>query len=325
MNYEDNEIIITNSYNSHFRKKLGRKIIKLIKKYNVILSGSSVIGAILEETYLNSDFDIYTCIKFKMRNEKEVDSEMDDEIVNRFGGVLMLSSSKSNYKNNNYKYICPHFTINITNVNVNSKFEIYDYIAKTVDIDICNSTYDGTYVKFPKTLILKHGKSINYELINDIDNIANDENLSIYNFNLKKEHLKEIFLRKRKTRLVKYLDRGFILLSSYIICDRDIFLSETHILNMYNFEMNMYKKLFRIAYHIKLNKILGKKYKFIDSDMLLTQRLKNNEEVICIEDSSGIILSFSTLIWANFWIDKINVYEENPIVLKSEYIKIIEK
>jgi hypothetical protein len=302
---EPNNFIVTDLYNDNFARKL-KKLNDIIIKYGLILSGSMVISVILGENFKNADFDIYTTNKFKMRNENEVDSLLDDELVATFGGVFMPASQYRNFGKNNYKYICPDFTINIINVNVGCKFEIYDYILKTSDIDICASTYDGKYARFPNSLLERNAKSINKSLINEFNFLRRQDFISKREWKLEIKRLKEVFIKKRKTRIIKYMQRNIVIDTDLKISEYDIFQANMHMLKQ---ESN--ENFIRISLKWFINfvdntiKSNNRHVLIFDGITPLTIRIQKSDLLI-YHDNEAVInsqpLNFETLKWGRMWI-----------------------
>lgn len=299
-----NKLVVTNGYNKKFRKVLGYELNILIKKYDLILSGSAVVAILLGDFYPGSDFDIYTMIPFKMRNENEIESPFDDEVVSIFGGVLMLSTPYKNFGKINYKYICPNFTINIINVSVNCKFEIYDHISNSTDIDICSSTYDGTIVKFPSGLLKRKAKSVNYDLINEYDNFQIEQGISIEEFAQEQERLKLIFIRKRKTRVIKYINRGIDIDTDLDISDHDKYLASIFTFKQDESEYTIRNCLRALACFTKENVDSGGNYVLKnDKTSTIIERLQKNEEIICEYNTFDTNrLDYVALRWVKKWI-----------------------
>lgn len=294
-------------YNRAFRRTLG-PLDDLIRKYALILSGSSVPATILGDRYPGSDFDIYTFAPFKMRNENEVDSEFDDEVVEKLGGVLVLTSSYRNTGNHNYKYICPNFIINVINVPVKSKFEIYDYIHRSTDIDICASIYNGYDVRFPHHLLERKAKTINKQLILEIDKLPKDPTMTDDQWDVEKQRLKEIFVLKRTTRATKYIERGFDLETDLPITDYSRYTAHIFLRRQSEIESSIHYKLICLAKLTRRNVEAESNFVLIDYDSTtLTSRIIRNETVAnskCRVEPGKTFrrLDYDTLKWVRVWV-----------------------
>ena len=302
------KFVTSSIYNDAFAKSLG-PLDELIRKYSLILAGSSVPANILGDTYPGSDFDVYTCVRFKMRNENEVDSPFDDEVVAKLGGVLMLAAPYRNFGKHNYKYICPNFTINIINVSVKYKFEIYDHIYKSTDLDICASTYNGFEARFPANLLERKMETINHGLIDEIDKIPKDPEMSIEQWDCEKKRLRDIFILKRTSRAVKYIDRKFTLDTNLVIDHYNVY--NARIFNRLQTDIEA-----SIHFGLKCLAILTARNVSTEGDFVLiedktstiTARLKRKEIVADIETRvlPGSVyrkLDFDALKWAKVWVD----------------------
>lgn len=304
--------ITSTSYNSAFAKTLG-PLDELIRKYSLILAGSSVPASILGDIYPGSDFDVYTCVPFKMRNENEVDSPFDDEVVEKLGGVLMLATAYRNFGKHNYKYICPKITINIINVSVKYKFEIYDHLYRSTDLDICASTYNGFEARFPPHLLERKILSVNQNLIEDFDKISKDPEMSEEQWVIEKLRLKEIFILKRTSRAIKYIDRNFILITDLAISDYSIY--NAHIFNRHqtDVESSIHFGLKCLAVLTERNVSTDGEFVLIeDKTCTLTSRLKRNDLIATFEskvDPGKIFkkLNYEVLKWAKVWVDHYNI------------------
>lgn len=192
---------VTDSYNRLLDEKLGPLADK-IRENPMVVGGSTVISIISDDEYQGSDIDIYVGYKLIRRSNGSVESEFDDWIVNELGGVLVMNV---NYQDKSYKYVCPKITINIIHTGKSTKEEIIQYIQDTADLDICTSTYDGFFVRFPCLLLIKQARVINQHLIKTTfdtqmtgDDLAKTYEKFCYVFNI-----------KRKTRQYKYIQRKF--------------------------------------------------------------------------------------------------------------------
>lgn len=192
---------VTDSYNRKLDEKLG-PIASKVKELPIVVGGSAVVSTISDDEYPGSDIDIYVGYKLIRREDKSIASEFDDWIVNELGGVLVMNV---NYQDKSYKYICPDITVNIIHTGRETKEDIIQYIHETSDLDICTSTYDGFFARFPCLLLAKQARIINSHLINTTfeSQLEGDELLKAY------ERFSYIFNIKRKTRQYKYIQRGF--------------------------------------------------------------------------------------------------------------------
>ncbi len=193
-------------YLNHAVYRLGFELDRIIKNNIIVVGGSFVISAILNERYDNSDIDLYAGYNYTIREDGSIDSILDNYIVNSLGGVLS-QIFKSEYVFN-YKYFCPNMIININHTKFVSKGKIVNHIKKVSDLDICCSTYDGYFFQFPDNLLIKKANVINLHLREDtFRSDQYDPYLRIQEYN---RH-DRIFSLKRNTRIYKYMERGFII------------------------------------------------------------------------------------------------------------------
>jgi hypothetical protein len=293
-NFSKNEILIKFSlkmltvscYNEKFEKLLG-PINNEIRNKGFILGGSTVISVITDDEYIGSDFDIYVNYSFK-KKDFNIDSDFDRWIVKELGGVLILNK---HYQEKSYKYICPKFTINIIITGKTTREEIIEYIQKTSDLDICMSTYDGFNTRFIPMIFCKKGSVINSNLVEDTfetNLVGRERELCFLKFN-------KIFEVKRKTRCVKYIQRGFTISG----CTLDIFdyhRATIFINNQYYVESTIRRCINFIAHQITEFGFDGKSL----DDILHGSTLfpfKYEIPIICIHHE----LTFEFYPWARKW------------------------
>ncbi len=197
---------VTSSYNGKLEKQLGI-LAGFIRDYPIVVGGSAVISAICEVDFPGSDIDLYVGYKIRRRENLNIDHPFNDFIVEEMGGVL---ADNVNYQNKSYKYICPNITINIIHTGVETKREIIKYINDTADLDICTSTFDGFETRFTISVLTKNASVINQHLIESTFEstlLGKDREDAFKKFSA-------IFMIKRKTRQVKYINRGFFIMGT---------------------------------------------------------------------------------------------------------------
>lgn len=299
MSLEKNEKYVTVEYNNSF-KKCFPWLKSFLRKHNLVLSGST-IPRILRFGFSDGDIDIYSCGKFKMSDIESVDSDYDREIVEKFGGVLVLTNIYGEMKKYNYKYVCPRFTINIIKVDCETKEEIYDYIDKSTDIDICSSTFDGHVCRIVPSLLQNKAISINEDLINEIDNLYTEFDEEKRNEVIKKS--KETFLKKRITRIVKYESYGFDVKTNYEITN-DNRKKSMKFLSFCKFKENkLFQELFEIvkaAYQIGYDKtyyIKSENYNLTLRILLGYKYWDYNQP----ESENSILITPELFPWISIW------------------------
>ena len=294
-----NSFITTTEFNDNFETNFG-VLVEIIRKYSLVVSGSSVIATIFQTSFDNSDIDVYTCQNFSLTNGK-VNSALDDEIVTQLGGVLVLSAPYHSIGKINYKYICPAFTINIINVNVRYKFELYDHIYRSTDLDICASTYNGYEVRYPKNLLEMTANSVNQNLIYEIDKIIFAESVDRES---EIQRMKDIFILKRTTRIVKYSERGFEISSDITVSESDRFRAMNFMLKQANSERMLYQMICNVVmFYIQNSK--QKLFGIIKSDKLFSERIRTGENIFAIKFKGHNNDEFNELNfpWITAWIN----------------------
>lgn len=204
-NPKRNKMISSVDFNAKFEERLGL-LNEKIKELGLVISGSFVISTLLdvwkESEYSSSDIDISVGYSIEGSTQLAINSDFDRWIVSELGGLLILNSR---YQTKSWKYICPHFTLNIINTGRTTSKEIVKYIEETSDLSICMSTYDGYRTRFFPSLFDRQAIVTNSHLLFStfhFDGSVVDEEDAFKKF-------KSIFLLKRKTRQVKYINRGF--------------------------------------------------------------------------------------------------------------------
>lgn len=276
---------ITDIYNHKFELRIG-PIMEKLKEFEIVIGGSIVLSVINDEEYPNSDIDIYVGYDIVRREDRSIVHPFNDFIVNEIGGVLTDNIS---YQNKSYKYICPNITLNIIHTGCKTKEAIIEYIKNTSDLDICTSTFDGYRTIFTISVLTKNASIINKHLLESTFE-CKDEN----NRNFEFERFKKVFDLKRKTRQIKYINRGFTI-NGACLDELDYHNANTFITNQIYNEKIVYQTLKFIVDEIKKN---------VDNKCL--NDFFKGREIFHFRNDSPIlpincILNYEFFPWAKKW------------------------
>jgi hypothetical protein len=208
--------IQTVEYNDRIFKRIIEYNLMSLFKFPILLSGSFVIQAVLNETYENTDVNVY----FIMKNEEDK-ANLAFHIENELHGIDLKFPSQSEFSR---KYLTPLCVINLIGVN-KCYTDLYQYILNTSDIDICTSSFDGYILKCPDGLLIKKANLINTENCHKTPTWV----VAFANFlHIDKGHplsnpnfltLKMSVYGVKLIRMQKYLDRGFNILNKHFLID----------------------------------------------------------------------------------------------------------
>ncbi len=226
INVEFGKCIRLRMHKLGFTEENVTELFKAMKADHAVISGSFILQCIYNETYDNSDIDIYYLLTGKYHhskkklprriymNERETfvhvggyrsnnkplltyltntfDDNVDDNWIHGYG-VLDMSSR---YFTRN------HLKINYIEINDQDNIynSIYNSISKNFDLEFCKCTYDGEILRIKNfdSIINKHS------LIN-IDDIIKKKQLSnMFYFSTHMEIRKQVL-----HRINKYTDRGY--------------------------------------------------------------------------------------------------------------------
>lgn len=243
-----------------------------------IVSGSFVISNILDEHYDESDIDIYVNYPFVLKDPDNVDSEFEEWLVEKYGAVLRMD----NYNMldvRSHKYIIRNFKdINIINLPGKNKDEIKEYIKTTSDLDICTSCYDGFFVEFPISVLMKKAIEINID----------HEQINYREF--------KSYVFKRKLRILKYRNRGFEVYTNFNI-DENFELESLKYSQKRRYEdQTILYSLDYICKHITSRKQISQ------SESCLTMRFFTGENII-INTSEDVEIPK----WVEKWKEKMQI------------------